>query len=117
MSFKVVVAGSRTFNDYEFLKEKLNKALSKKENVTIISGGARGADYLGEKYAKEYNLDLIICPADWDKHGKGAGYIRNKEMVAMADGVVVFWDGISKGTKHTMELSNSRGIPLKVYKY
>ena len=67
---KVVVAGSRNFNDYELLKKELNKI-----NITeLISGGARGADKLGEKYAKENNIKIIRILPEWDKYGKEQGY-------------------------------------------
>lgn len=119
--FKVIIAGGRDFNDYELLKEKCDWFLSNKiqldEPVVIISGGATGADSLGEKYAKENNLILERKPADWDKYGKSAGYRRNKEMVNIADAAIFFWDGQSKGTKHTIDLCKEKGIPCRIVKY
>ena len=50
-------------------------------------------------------------PADWDKYGKSAGFIRNKEMVDIADAAIIFWDGDSKGTKDTIERVQNKGIP------
>lgn len=116
--FKVVVAGGRDFNDYELLKETLNHLLQKKlPDVEIVSGAARGADALGERYAKEYNLGLHKKPADWDRYGKSAGYRRNAEMAKYADAAVCFWDGKSKGTKHMIDLAEKEGLQLKIIKY
>jgi hypothetical protein len=97
-----LIAGTRTFNDYKLLSEELSKL-----NITeIISGGARGADYLAEVYAKENNIPIKVFPAQWEKFGKKAGYIRNKEMWDYGiDLCVLFWDGHSKGTKHNIDLS------------
>lgn len=116
--FKVVVAGGRDFNDYELLKETLNYLLQKKlPDVEIVSGAARGADSLGERYAQEYNLSIHRKPADWDRYGKSAGYRRNAEMAKYADAAVCFWDGKSRGTKHMIDLAEKEGLQVKVIKY
>lgn len=115
--FKVVVAGSRNFNNYNLLKEKLDFLLQNKKNIEIVSGTARGADTLGERYAKERGYSLKRFPANWEKHGRKAGYIRNKEMRDYADAVVVFWDGESRGTKHMIDLSKEKNLPIKIIKY
>lgn len=116
--FKVIVAGGRYFNNYELLKESLDRLLQNKlPNVIIVSGTARGADTLGEKYAVERDLSIVEFPADWDKYGKSAGYRRNAEMADYADACVVFWDGKSKGTKHMIDLAEKKGIQLKIIKY
>ena len=79
MTFKVIIAGGRDFSDYELLKSKCDYYLSNLDNpkVIIISGAARGADSLGEQYARERGYDIDSHPADWDKYGKSAGYRRN----------------------------------------
>jgi hypothetical protein len=116
--FKVIVAGSRSFNNYELLRDNLDHLLVfKLPNVTIVSGTAKGADTLGEKYAVERNLELVEFPANWDKFGKSAGYRRNVEMADFSDGCVVFWDGVSKGTKHMIDIAEKKGLQLKVIKY
>lgn len=118
--FKVIIAGGRDFNDYELLKRKCDYYLSNidsKVDIVIISGCAFGADTLGEKYAMEKNYYLDKHPADWDKYGKSAGYRRNKEMVDIASAAICFWDGKSKGTKHTIDLCKEKGIPCKVVRY
>ena len=119
--FKVIIAGGRDFNDYELLKSKcdyyLSFVLSSGDSITIVSGHARGADTLGEQYAMEKGYPLDSHPADWDKYGKSAGYRRNQEMVDVAQAAICFWDGKSKGTKHTIDLCKKKGIPCKVVSY
>jgi hypothetical protein len=99
--FRVIVAGGREFNNYALLRDKLDFALRNKisEGITIVSGAARGADKLGEQYAVERGYNIDSHPADWDKFGKSAGYIRNKEMAQNADALMAFWDGKSRGHK------------------
>ena len=111
---KVIVAGSRNFNNYEFLSGKLDHYFKNQTPTEIISGGARGADKFGEIYAKRNNISLKIFPADWETHGKAAGYIRNKQMAEYADACVVFWDGKSKGSKHMIDLAKKYNLKLRV---
>ena len=117
--FKLIVAGTRCFNDYTFMIDKLDFLLSNKSSseIEIVSGGARGADSLGEKYAKHRGYKLTIFKANWDLYGKSAGYRRNAEMADYADACVVFWDGKSKGTKHMIDLANKKGIRCVVIEY
>lgn len=114
---KVIIAGGREFNDYPTLCKVCDRMLSKSEDVEIVSGGARGADALGERYAKERGYALKVFTADWDKYGKAAGYIRNDEMSQYGDALISFWDGESKGTGHMIELANKRGLKVKISKY
>ena len=119
-NFKVVIAGSRGFSNYKLLKETCDKYLREKKkthNVVVISGHARGADSLGEKYASDEDLDLEIYPADWRKYGKSAGFMRNEQMAEVADAVIAFWNGESHGTKHMIDIAEEKGIPVWIYKY
>lgn len=119
-NFKVVIAGSRGFSNYKLLYEECNKflrELKKGYNIVIISGGARGADTLGEKYASDMGFDLEIFPAEWKKFGKSAGFRRNERMAEVADALIAFWDGKSHGTQHMIEISEKKGIATKVIKY
>ena len=116
---KVIVAGSRTFNDFAYLEKHLMayfkaNALHRKD-VEIISGTAKGADSLGEQFANKYGLKLTKFPADWNQYGKSAGYIRNEEMAKYAkkDGILfAFWDNSSKGTKHMISIASKYNIPF-----
>lgn len=121
--FKVIVAGSRSIVDYDFVSEKLDSILKEIEdrsvtskNFCILSGGARGVDRLGEIYAKQKLLKLQIFPANWNKYGNRAGYIRNAEMAEVADVLIAFWDGESKGTKHMIDIAKKKGLEVIVIK-
>lgn len=118
--FKVVIAGGRDFNNFFRLcgiTDRLLKEQIKINQIVIISGGARGADTLGKYYARLRNFDLIKMKANWDKYGKSAGFIRNKEVLALADGVVCFWDGKSRGTKHMIDITNHSHKRLIIISY
>lgn len=119
MMFKIIIAGGRDFNDYELLKEKCSYYLKDKgKEVTIISGTAKGADTLGEKFASEMGYEIERHPADWDKYGKRAGYLRNEEMAKSdADALIAFWDGKSKGTKHMIDIATREGLIIKIVNY
>lgn len=118
--YKVIIAGGRYFNNYELLQERCDNYLSDKiasHNVTVISGHATGADALGERYAKEHCLNCEQHPADWNKHGCAAGPIRNAEMADIADALIAFWDGKSRGTASMIELAKSKGLKVAVVRY
>ena len=115
--FRVVIAGGRDFNDYKLLKTWCDYYLQNKTDITVISGCAKGADTLGEKYAEEKHYTIDKKPADWDKYGKSAGYKRNVEMAENADGIICFWNGKSKGTKHMIDIAKEKGIPVKIVRY
>lgn len=115
--FKVIICGTRTFSDYSLLKNKCDFYLSRKSKVTIISGCAKGADVLGEQYARENDFELLLYPADWDRFGKSAGYKRNQEMAKTADGVIAFWDGVSRGTQHMINIAKEKNIRVIVVRY
>ena len=118
--YKIIIAGGRDFMDYNLLKEKTNKILQEKKvthKIVIISGCARGADTLGLRYASENTFDVEEYPADWDKYGKKAGYVRNVEMAENADALIAFWDGKSKGTKHMIDIAKERNLPIRVIRY
>jgi len=115
---KVIVAGSRNFDDYETLKSVCDYIIGNPEiKVELISGNANGADKLGEKYAMEKKYELKIFKADWDKHGKKAGHIRNKEMGEYGNLLIAFWDGKSKGTKNMIDIAKKKGMSSMVYKF
>lgn len=112
---KIIIAGSRTFNDYKTLKEVCDFYLQNKQNIEIVSGGAKGADLLGEKYAKEKNFKITRFIPDWEKYGKKGGLVRNEEMAKYADGLIAFWDGQSRGTKHMIEHAKLKGLKVRVF--
>ena len=134
-NIRVIIAGSRNFKDNSFLEEKLDYLLGnyQPEQVTIISGGARGADSLGEKYAHKKGYSSKIVEAEWDnlevkktwvrvkkdgtKYNALAGFQRNQAMADMATHAVMFWDGMSRGTQDMIERSNAKKLVVKVFRY
>lgn len=119
-TFRVIIAGGKDFNNYELLKASCLKLLVNKlqdSNVVIFSGGAIGADTLAIKFAKEMNLPFKVFEADWENKGKGAGMIRNKEMLLYADATIAFWDGKSAGTKNMIDITRMSGKIIKTIGY
>ena len=100
---KIAVVGSREF-PYKALVTLVLEYTAHSHDV-IISGGARGVDTWAKEYALAHNIKYEEYPAEWDKHGKSAGYIRNKLIIENANVVLAFWDGKSKGTKHSIDLA------------
>lgn len=109
---KVIIAGGREITDYELL---LNAVLNAGFDITtVVSGCARGADALGERFAAEAGLELIKFPADWNKHGRAAGPIRNAQMGDFADALIALWDGQSRGTKHMIDYATKKGLKVHI---
>ena len=116
--FKCIIAGGRDFKDYNLLSNSLNKILvSKLPNVIIVSGMANGADQLGVLYASYMDLEFEPFPADWDKNGRGASHIRNREMAVFANALIAFHDGISRGTANMISVMEKLNKPVRIIKY
>ena len=122
--FSLGVVGSRSFHDYEVLEYEIDKIFRGKKraepnrNMCIVSGGARGADRLAKRYADEHeDVEYIEYKPDWEAHGKRAGFMRNVEIVKESNMVLAFWNGKSKGTKHTMGIAQSLDKRLKVVRF
>ena len=110
---KTIIAGSRGITDYRYLLKCLLKV--DWEITTVISGVARGADALGEKFATDKGIPTILFPANWASYGRAAGYIRNEEMAEHAEACVVLWDGQSKGSAHMIKEAEKAGLRLAVF--
>jgi hypothetical protein len=83
---KLIIAGSRSITDYTIVKRAINRLLINPTDINeIVSGTARGVDRLGERYAKEHGIKITKFPANWNKYGKRAGYLRNEQMAKYAD--------------------------------
>jgi hypothetical protein len=108
---KIGVIGSRSFKDYLLLEETMNKLSSRLTISLIVSGGAKGADALAEQYAHKNNIKTIVFRPDWSI-GKSAAAIRNQKIVENSDIIIAFWDGISKGTKMTIDMANSKNVKV-----
>lgn len=120
---RVIIAGSRYFNDYNKMLNTLDELgihlINTIDPIEIISGHAPGADTLGEKFAKYYGYPLKIFPADWDTYGRAAGPIRNEQMAkyaAEADRgmLIAFPIGSSKGTRNMIKLAKQYGLEIEV---
>lgn len=105
----LIVAGSREFNDYDFFSKSLKSYLEKHhagQTVIFISGRARkGADAMVIKWCRLNGYPWVEFPADWEKFGKSAGYIRNTEMAKVGKYLLAFWDGMSRGTEHMVNIA------------
>jgi len=118
--FNIIIAGSRDFSDYATLEKRVKEFIAHLalrhagKQIVIISGAARGADRLGERFALNNDCRLVKMPADWDRYGKSAGYRRNEEMVKVADAAIYFWDGKSRGTAHCINSARDKGVPYAV---
>ena len=111
---RTIIAGTRTLTDYE-LVEAAVKA-SGFTITTVISGTARGIDVLGERWAEEHGVPVERFPADWEAHGKAAGALRNREMVAVAEALIAVWDGVSRGTEDCIAEARRRGLKVFVFR-
>lgn len=113
-NIKLAVVGSRNFNDYDLLVSHIDKIASTHNIILIVSGGAIGADKLGEQYAKKNNIPTQIFFPNWKKYGRSAGIIRNKDIIESADFVIAFWDGKSSGTLNSINLAKKLGKELEI---
>lgn len=116
---RVLVAGSRGFNNYEDFCDSLESAIDLKlmrEDGCFISGKAsRGADAMIIRWCKEHQILCREMPADWDTHKKSAGYIRNADMAKVCSGAIIFWDLLSPGTKNMVDLCTINKIKNTVF--
>jgi len=128
---KLAVVGSRSFNDYAFLSQVLDRYRQRYGEIEIITGGADGADTLAERYATEHHLVLTVFPADWTnlsapdavirmrrdgtQYDARAGLRRNLKIVAACDVLIAFWDGSSTGTRHSIKYARKEGKTVYVF--
>ncbi|MBQ2991677.1 MAG: DUF2493 domain-containing protein [Clostridia bacterium] len=118
--FKLIVAGSRYFKDYERMEKELDYFLSKREKdeIEIVSGGCpTGADAFAERYARSRGLALQVFPANWRRWGKMAGPLRNRHMAEYADALIVYWDGKSSGTANMIKEAEVCGLRIVVRRF
>ena len=117
MILKIVIAGCRYYNNYNEAKEYIDfciREIKKNNTIVILSGGCRGADAIGERYAIENGYEIRKFVANWDKYGKAAGPIRNEQMAIEADYIICFWDYKSRGTKSMIENAKKYSKPYKI---
>jgi hypothetical protein len=107
---KVIVAGTRTITDYNVVSEAIK--LFPYDIKEIVSGKAKGVDNLGEEFASNNDIDVKLFPADWEKYGRCAGPMRNKQMAEYADGLVLIWDGKSKGSSNMLQEAKKKDLVI-----
>jgi predicted Rossmann fold nucleotide-binding protein DprA/Smf involved in DNA uptake len=110
---KIAIVGSRSFQDYGLLLE----TMARHKPSAIVSGGAKGADILAERYAREIDIDCIVFKPDWKRYGRAAGPKRNKQIVEASDLIIAFWDGKSRGTYSTITLATKARKPVDVVRF
>ena len=116
--FRLIVAGGRDFADKALFLQTMQQVEQElaEYSVSLVSGMAKGADLMGYQFAEEYGITCYKFPADWSM-GKQAGYVRNTEMANFSDGLVAFWDGESRGTKHMIETMQNMGKQVFIVRY
>ena len=98
---KVIIAGSRNIEDYALVVQAMSRCGY--EVTEVVSGCATGIDRLGEQWATTNNIPITEMPANWNRDGKAAGPIRNRDMAKYADAAVIVWDGKSAGTRNMID--------------
>lgn len=118
---RVIVCGGRDFSDKELFASSLDTVLCKFQNVEIISGHAKGADSFAEEYASLRGYPLTVFRPDWNKYGRSAGPIRNRQMLEYAcqetPVVIAFWDGKSRGTRNMLRISDEANAQCYTIRY
>jgi hypothetical protein len=109
---KLIIAGSRSFRDYQLLCQTL--APERHRITEVLHGGARGADQLGFRWAVRHHVRSRCFAADWERFGKTAGVRRNHQMAQAGDMLLAFWDGRSAGTRHMISCMQQLGKPVVV---
>lgn len=110
---RTIIAGSRDITDERYVVKAIT--LSKFEITSVVCGGARGVDTIGRVLAEKHGVPVAMFKADWDTHGKKAGYLRNEQMALNADALIAVWDGVSKGTKHMIDLAKKHNLQVYVH--
>lgn len=109
---RTIIAGSRSGITMHHLVEAVTSCGWRP--TVVLSGTARGADKLGEAWATWNSIPVERYPANWDLHGKSAGYKRNEDMANKAEALIALWDGESKGTKHMIDIARRKGLRVHV---
>jgi hypothetical protein len=112
---KIIIAGSRTISDQQLLDLLIDTCRKEFDTTEVACGKARGVDTCGELWALRHNIPVKYFPAEWEKHGRGAGFIRNRQMAEYADGLIAIWDGMSRGTDHMIQMANCYQIKKFVH--
>lgn len=110
---KVIIAGSRSITCLGIVPRVVKE--SGFDVTEVVCGMARGVDTLGKLWAEFNHIPVAEFPADWDYHGKKAGFVRNSEMADYADALIAIWDGQSKGTAHMIDRALEKGLKIHIH--
>ena len=110
----ILACGSRGWDDRTTIVDAL-RSFAPRGPVTVITGGARGADSLAHSAALELGFETKVFPADWNAHGKRAGFLRNLQMLDERPDVVLAFSLGTKGTEHTTSEAIRRGIHTRIF--
>lgn len=108
-----IIAGSRGISDYKQIEAAVKA--SGFEITSVLSGGARGADILGEMWAARHDIPCITIKARWETYGAGAGVVRNRRMAERGEALIAVWDGKSPGTRSMIDLALELGLKIYVH--
>lgn len=114
--YRVIIAGSSSFDDYDLFKEKCDYYLSSKKDthvITILCGTSKNTEQFIHKYGREKSFIIEPYCVDW-QYGWNAMYQSNKEMVAHADALIAFWDGKGIYTCSLIDTAKAKGIKVAV---
>jgi cell division ATPase FtsA len=113
---KILVCGSRDWDDFDAIANRLCKYAADILPVVILHGGAAGADGIAGAAARLLRFEVRVFRPDWSEHGKRAGILRNLQMLdEQPDLVIAFQRNGSRGTQHTINEARRRGIPVEVH--
>nr|WQM87146.1 GTP-binding domain [Marseillevirus cajuinensis] len=113
---RIGIVGGRDFQDKSLFAREMRKIWKQHEFSAVVSGGAKGADRFAEAWAKKKGIPLIVHRPE-DPKNKRDYILRNKKIVEDSSFVVAFWDGLSKGTKSTIDFAERQKVPYVVVKY
>jgi len=111
---RTIIAGSRGIVDIRYVQWAVHH--SGIQISEVVHGGARGVDTLAGQWAAANNVPVKVFPADWNTHGKAAGFMRNQEMAAYAQALIAIWDGVSRGTQHMLQCAGNHKLRIHLYK-
>lgn len=113
---RTIIAGSRDITDRDLILQAIRARPADWHISSVISGEARGVDRTARDLAVSFGVPVVRMPANWDMHGREAGYIRNKEMAEVADGLIAIWDGHSRGTASMIQIAEEKNLRVFVFK-
>jgi len=110
MTDKLIISGSRSINNQEFILESIYKSSLYTGEEEILVGDAKGVD----KIVRLYFDNVTLYQAEWGKYGDSAGPMRNGEMVEDGDKLIAIWDGESTGTANAIGQAKDQGLPVDI---